>query len=341
MQDSVVLKGLLALAALACGLALAAGFFGAEAHPFDSASHFRFQLALVLLVLALLALGLRAWGTLAVSLGFAALGLAFSLPWLLPREARPPAAGQPGYTLLQMNLLYDAPDKAEALRRIGEARPDIVTVQEVTYEWQDLFQNLSESYPFQAYCGLENERDGVAILSRRPFVGEALCQARNGRVTQLVDLNGRTLAVTSLHLDWPWPKHHWKQIDDMGVSLRREGGPSLLGGDFNAAPWSASVRAVADAGGWRIVRGIGPSWLTVRFSQIWPRWLGLPIDQLLVSPEVLVDQVETLARTSSDHLPVLLRFSLLPARPAPTQSVAEPATAAFEGLETRPGAGGA
>jgi endonuclease/exonuclease/phosphatase (EEP) superfamily protein YafD len=330
MRRSSFLRGLLALSVLALSLCVVAGFFGAEARPFDSVGHFRYQLALVLLAFALVALLARAWTTLAVSIGSAALGLAFSLPWLLPQEARQAPAGQPSYTLLQMNLLYDAPDKAEALRRIGETRPDIVTLQEVTFSWQGLFQTLAETYPFQTYCGLENERDGVAILSRRPFLGEALCQGRNGRVTQWVDLNGRALAVTALHLDWPWPKHHWEQIEAMGESLKRDGGPSLLGGDFNAAPWSAAVREVADLGGWRIVRGIGPTWLTLRFSAIWPRWLGLPIDQLLVSPEILVDRVETLARTSSDHLPVLLRFSLLPSPPVPTRSVAEPATAQSE-----------
>ena len=159
------------------------------------------------------------------------------------------------------------------------------------------------------------------------FQGEAICQPRNGRVTQHVDLNGRDVAITSLHLDWPWPKHHWRQIDKMAPTLRQGDGPALLGGDFNAAPWSAAVRAVAAEGGLRIVRGIGPSWLTVQFKAVWPRWLGLPIDQLLVSSDVVVERVETLSRTSSDHLPVLLRFSLLPRPGDPAPRASEPATA--------------
>ncbi len=322
-----LVKGLLLLAALAGGLGIVVGFFGASFHPFDSAAHFRFLLAIVLVGIALVALGTRAWPAFGLAAGFAALGLAFTLPWLLPGRAQPAPDGQPSYTLLQMNLRFDAADKTEAVRRIAEARPDIVTLQEVTDDWRTLFSQLSETYPFQTYCGLELDRDGIAILSRRPFVGEPLCQARNGGVTQRVDLNGRVLAVTSLHLDWPWPKHHWRQITRIGDSLRRADGPSLLGGDFNAAPWSAAVATLARDSGLRILHGIGPTWVTMQFTAVWPRWLGLPLDQLLASPDVVVDRVETLTRTTSDHLPVLLRFSLAPSAPATIPESAQPATA--------------
>ncbi|WP_019996440.1 endonuclease/exonuclease/phosphatase family protein [Aureimonas ureilytica] len=330
MGFAALWKGLLVLAAFAGGLGILAGFFGARVHPFDSVAHFRLLLSIALVLLAFVALGTRAWLAMGVALGFAGLGFAFTLPWLLPGRAQPAREGQPSYTLLQMNLRYDAADKAGALRRIGEARPDVVTLQEVTDEWRETFGLLAETYPFQTYCGLKEDRDGIAILSRRPFVGEALCQPRNGRVTQGVDLNGRVLAVTSLHLDWPWPRHQWRQIRGIGDTLRRADGPSLLGGDFNAAPWSAAVGTVAENNGLRVVGGIGPTWLTMRFSELWPRWLGLPLDQLLASSDVIVDEVHVLERTSSDHLPVLLRFSLASKVPATTPESQPPATASAQ-----------
>ncbi|WP_058636471.1 endonuclease/exonuclease/phosphatase family protein [Aureimonas ureilytica] len=328
----------LTFAALAGSACIAAGFFGAAFHPFDSVSHFRLTLALALVLVALVAIPARAHLAGALAFGFAVLGLATTLPMLLPQDEATAPTGQPSYTLLQMNLLYDAGDKAEAIRRIAETRPDVVTLEEVTDEWRALFEVISERYPFQTYCGLETDRDGVAILSRRPFLGEALCQPRHGRVTQGVDLNGRNVAVTALHLDWPWPKHHWTQIAEMSASLPAGDRPALLGGDFNAAPWSAAVRAVANAAGLRIVDGIGPTWLTIQFHAFWPRWLGLPIDQLMVSPDIMVEAVETLARTSSDHLPVLLRFSVRPSEPPPPRSAAEPTTAALRTPSPRGGA---
>lgn len=320
MRFAFLRKALPALAALAGGACIVAGFFGAQLQAFDSVSHFRFQLALALILVALAALLMRAWSALMLAIGSAALGLAFSLPWLLPQAGQATPQGQPSYSLLQMNVLYEAADKTDAIRRIAEVQPDIVTLQEVTAEWRELLGHLSGRYPFQVYCGLEWDRDGIAILSRRPFVGEALCQDRNGRVTQRIDLNGREVAVTSLHLDWPWPRHHWRQIASLAATLRQGNGPALLGGDFNAAPWSAAVRRVADEAGLDIVRGIGPTWLTIQLKSFWPRWLGLPIDQLLVSPDIVVERVETLERTSSDHLPVLLRFSLASGTPEPASA---------------------
>ena len=322
-------RGGLTLLALLGGAGIVVGFFGASFHPFDSVSHFRLTLALVLVLVSIAAIPARARLAGILALGFAVLGLATTLPVLLPQEETMAPRGQPSYTLLQMNLLYDAEDKSEAIRRIAETRPDVVTLEEVTDEWRALFEVISERYPFQTYCGLENDRDGVAVLSRRPFLGEALCQPRQGRVTQGVDLNGRNVAVTALHLDWPWPKYHWKQIAEMSSSLSAGDRPALLGGDFNAAPWSAAVQAVADAANLRIVEGIGPTWLTIRFKSFWPRWLGLPIDQIMVSPDIMVEDVETLDRTSSDHLPVLLRFSVRPSEPTPSRAVAEPTTASL------------
>jgi endonuclease/exonuclease/phosphatase (EEP) superfamily protein YafD len=304
-------------------LAVVIGEFGFAQHALDSLAHFRAHLAAALVVLSLLAFARRFWATGLGALLGAALGFGTSLPTLLGDPGDDAFATAGAYTLLQMNLRYDTADKTEALERIAETRPDVVTLQEVNTEWQALFANLSVAYPYQAYCGTEN-RDGVAILSRRPFSPDPAterCRKVEGLITRSVDFNGQFVGVSSLHLEWPWPRPQWVQIDRLPEVLAGLAQPSLLAGDFNATPWSAAVKAVAAAGGWRVVPGVGPSWMALQLPFLPAAKVGLPIDNLLVSPQVAVGEVRTLEATASDHLPVLMRFSLVRESDAPPVAV--------------------
>ena len=316
-------KRLLSLVILGLAIAIAVSFFGRWLAAFDSFAHFRWHFTLALVLLAVLAAVARFWVPLSVALSAVALGFSTTLPWMLPAPDVAVAEGQPAYSLLQMNVLYYA-EPGDALRRIAETRADVVTLQEVSHYWRDVLEVLGETYPYRTYCGIERG-SGEAVLSRRPFVGEAICNPKEARLTQGVDFNGRAVSVTSLHLTWPWPRKQWQQIERLEDALRTIPIPSILGGDFNAAPWSAAVETVAEAGGWRTIRGVGPTWVTKRVNAWLPRWLGIPIDQLMASPGIEVLSVETLAHTGSDHLPVLFHFSLEarePSSPRPSNAVA-------------------
>jgi endonuclease/exonuclease/phosphatase (EEP) superfamily protein YafD len=312
--------GLLLMVGLVLSIAIAASFAGAEVHALDSVAHFRLHLAVLAALVGVALLLVRRWIGALVACAGAVLGLATTLPFVLPAEPAPASGAV--YTMLQMNLRYDAPDHAPAIRAVAEMRPDIVTLQEVTREWRDSFQTLEAAYPYQHYCGTYGD-GGTAILSRRPFVspGITLCRPMDGLATRTIDFNGRRVVVSALHLDWPWPRTQWREVRRLEPILPKLPAPTLLSGDFNAAPWSASVGTVATAAGARIVPGIGPSFMLAALPAVPTDLFGLPIDNILASSEIRVVEVRTLAPTSSDHLPVLLRFTIAddaldPAAPA-------------------------
>ena len=72
-----------------------------------------------------------------------------------------------------------------------------------------------------------------------------------------------------------------------------------------------------EAAGARIVQGIGPSFMLAALPAVPADLFGLPIDNILASSEIHVVEVRTLAPTSSDHLPVLLRFTIADGAPDP------------------------
>ena len=107
---------------------------------------------------------------------------------------------------------------------------------------------------------------------------------------------------------------------------------SILAGDLNAAPWSAASARIADAAGMTPAGPAGPTWLYRRLPEFL-RFAGLPIDRVFTRGEVVVHSVNTLEAVGSDHLPVLVEFSLEAAGPEAEDPLT--ATAALAESETR------
>lgn len=293
-------------------LFLVLGFLGGFARPLDTFSHFRAHAAAALLALSILSLFLGHWVGSAVGLVVAGVSLWSVAPYVLPMRPEP-GDGRPVYTLLQMNLLWNAGDRAEAIRRIAETRPDIITLQELTGDWREALAPLEASYPHQAVC---LEADGFhgdsAILSRRPFVegSTPICDVGDSLAAARIDLNGTAVTIASHHQLWPWPRSQWRRFDSAREMLAALPAPLILAGDFNAAGWSAFLDTYAKTTNTRVVQGIGPTWMLEGLPAEAARLVGLGIDNLLASPTITIHSVERPAATASDHLPVLVRFSV-------------------------------
>ena len=84
-------------------------------------------------------------------------------------------------------------------------------------------------------------------------------------------------------------------------------------------PWSHAARRRAAAADARILRGAGPTWLDRRLPAALIGWIGLPIDNIMVKGRVTAGEPATLEDVGSDHLPVMLEFSVAPpAKPVET-----------------------
>jgi endonuclease/exonuclease/phosphatase (EEP) superfamily protein YafD len=319
---------LLRLAALVGVLAIAGaltfGFMG-RIHPaFDSFSHFRIHLAALLLIAILPLAALRYWpeAAFAALLGVGAIWAtvgAFSDESARKADliADLDTRSMPVFRLMHLNLRYDNDRPELVLSAIGEHRPDVVTLTEVSDIWAERLTVLDAAYPHRIVCPPPTHIGGVAILSRRPFVSDpaSACGDRGSFANVEIDFAGRRASVVAMHLGWPWPfgqEWHLSRIED---DLPNLSDSAILAGDFNAVPWSQTVRRVAELGGLRVVRGIGPTYLDRRLPDAWRRWVGLPIDQIMAKGGVVVGTAHTLPAVGSDHLPVLVEFSLLPQEP--------------------------
>lgn len=309
---------LLRLAALALVTAAAAalsfGYLGYLHGAFDSFSHFRIHIAAGLILLAPL-LWLLAFKVEAVfAVLFGATAIATTLSWqTLPEvtTAQATHSGGPVFRLLHLNLRFDNASPEEALSLIGRVRPDVITLNEVSAMWEERLRPLEAAYPHQVICPPPAAIGGVAILSRRPFAeGTApKCYDRGSLAIASIDFAGRVADVAALHLGWPWPFEQPWQIPHLVGPLATLGETAALAGDLNSVPWSHSVRRIAAAGGLRVLRGIGPTWLVGVAPDWLRRFAGLPIDNVMVKGGVVPLALRRLEDVGSDHLPVLLEFT--------------------------------
>lgn len=319
-------------------LPLVAGFFG-RLHPaLDSFAHFRLHLAILMIACAvpLLFGSFRREALMAIAFGLAATttvtGASF-LPGLRPVHAAfaPRGEDEPVYRLLQINLRFDNREPEKVLSLIARERPDVVTLNEVSAMWAKKIAPLEAAYPYRLVCTMDNDAGGVTILSLRPFAEgkEGRCIDGGTFGTATFDFGGRPLDIAAMHLHWPWPFDQAEQVAGIAADLAGLPETVLLAGDLNATPWSAAAERIAQAGGFRQVGPIGPTWLFQPMPDFL-RFAGLPIDQVFAKGGVRVHSAKRLEPVGSDHLPVLVEFSLDPLIRAPVEP-AQSITASLQG----------
>lgn len=322
IRKSLVVRLLALIVLLAITGAIAFGYLGWIHLAFDSFAHVRLHLAAALGVMALVLVALRlriealfAFAVVIVTVA-STIGTR-ALPGIAGVQADAHVAAQgPVYRLLHMNLRFDNREPEQALSLIGQMRPDIVSLNEVSQMWRERLVALEAAYPHMLYCPPATRIGGTAILSRRPFAtgSEPQCRDRGAVASAQVDLGGRIVHVATLHMGWPWPFAQPWQLPRIAAALGSLDGTAILAGDFNATPWSHAARTVADSGKLTLVPGIRPTWLPRALPEWLRRHAGFPIDHVAIRGGVVSAGISTTSESGSDHLPILFEFMLLPAQ---------------------------
>lgn len=312
---STFVSSILLIITLLLSVAIILGF-AADLHPaLDSFSHLRKHLSVLMMLASALLLLTRFRREALLALLFAIGSFATTRDAMnsamLPQDKITQSEGV-SYTLLQLNLLFNHPEPRAMLQLVANAKPDIITLQEVSSHWLPWIEILQGSYPYQQICKEHSNSWGVAILSRRPFTDEqgGICVDDGVLALANINMGGTILTVGAVHFSWPWPFEQPSQMDYIEPSLKQLSAPLILSGDFNATPWSAVMRRVASVSNTYLLPNIGATWLTNKLPASWIGALGLQIDNILVSKDIHVQSASSLGAVQSDHLPLLLRFSL-------------------------------
>ena len=216
-------------------------------------------------------------------------------------------------------------DVRRIARVISQSQADIVSLQELDVrrarsgfrdQAEEIARMLEMQCRFHPAWQLEEEHYGDAILSRIPFrtvrVGQLPSKSTRheprGAIWVEAELEpGSIVQIINTHLSiYPTERHQQAQsVADDWVRPAKEMGTTIVCGDFNATPSSASYRALnqltRDVQKYGVRRKASPTFFS-------PRPVAR-IDHIFVTDDVGVQDAHVmdtrLARVSSDHLPLV------------------------------------
>ena len=294
-----------------------------DLHPaFDSPSHFRLHFAALLLLVSILLLFVRCWKWTLTGLVVIAISIGLTLPYLpgvevtsgqaqLNDDRNTTASETDILRLVQMNVRFNNLQFRKASAVIKAAKPDVVLLQEITRDNEKILEDLGQSLPHQLHCHRQ-DIESVAILSRFPFgaANRSDCLWALGFARAEILINGKAIDLASFHSRWPWPFSQARQLEALRGQFEALSHPVIFAGDFNSAPWSASVKQPAQITGTRIAPGLLMTWGS-RFAAF-RHYIGpvLPIDHILVSPQLTFLSRNLLDDGGSDHFPILTRIKI-------------------------------
>ncbi|MEZ6056519.1 MAG: endonuclease/exonuclease/phosphatase family protein [Planctomycetaceae bacterium] len=311
--------GLIGLIGVSVGTLLAGVWWG-----FDLCTHFRVQ---YVFVGAILCVGIGVWQKWWMS-GICLLLTVFHASRLLPlyQEQSRPLTERANVTssdfrphevtVVSMNLYSRNRNSAAVDEFLEQTKPDIVALIELSPLWGEHFSAQTDRFPYQRLASREGNF-GIGIMSRFPLAEVETITGVNGLVGMkaVVDIDGQPLTFLAAH---PFPpmgraatQSRNEQLRSLVRPINQHSGHRVLVGDLNTTSWSPCFEKLLEQTGLRDSRvgfGVQPTWPTNRFV------LSIPIDHVLISPEIAVMDRVIGPNIGSDHFPVVVKLLL------PTQS---------------------
>ncbi|MCC7419867.1 MAG: endonuclease/exonuclease/phosphatase family protein [Planctomycetaceae bacterium] len=280
---------------------------------FDLATHFVVQSAVLMAVFLAISLVLRDWRMALLAAVVLVINAARIVPLYLPAD-EPSSTGQ-RIRLLSANVHTGNRNAAPFLELVQREDPDIILVMEVDARWIRELSLLRDRYPHFHEHG-RPDNFGIALYSKIPLDGLDEIEVADSEVPTLLarlKLDGRSMTLIGTHPLPPISRDYTglrnRQLAALGELAAREAthGPVVLAGDLNTTSWSPIFADLLKASGLRdsrLGRGLQASWPTTS-----PLIL-IPIDHVLISPDLAIHDRRLGDPIGSDHWPVVVDFSV-------------------------------
>lgn len=241
------------------------------------------------------------------------------LPWYLP-TGQPAATASPSssITIALANVYYENESYDPLLAWVDRQQPDLMVVEEFSPDWEEALTSWDQLFPYQIKQPRQ-DAFGIALYSRIPFAQEHIHTFGALQIPWIearLTLDGSPITLWAVH---PYPPVGAEATHQRNALLKevsqqiqgREGlaGFKIVAGDLNTSFWSPAYQDLVKRSSLKNTRqgfGIQPTWFTGNL------FLGVPLDHILVSPDVNVHQFQAGPSIGSDHLPVKAIVSFPP-----------------------------
>lgn len=210
-----------------------------------------------------------------------------------------------GLKVAHFNVLKYTSDHGPTMQRAIETKADIISFQEVDFEWADtLLKYLPEQYPHYKIVPYDGSY-GLAIFSKHPLEHvEVMYVDEVPNLVGKVLVDEQAINFVASHTKAPlrpFNYHHRNNhIAAISHYLKRIEGPLLVIGDFNTVPWDDNIlQFKSDSNLFDSRKDLAATY---------PNKIGIariPIDYIFHSQEVECLSFSTVVGTSSDHLGIV------------------------------------
>lgn len=280
---------------------------------FDLATHFRvYYVGAFVLLSGAFAIG-RQWKRAALCALFLAWNVAPIAAGYVRRSEG--SSGGPLVRCLLANVLTSNRSHNKLLELVRRENPDVILLLETDQSWLDAVADLRANYPhFREVARSDNF--GIAFFSRLPIVLAEITELGDSGLPAIVArLKQAEQSITFIGL------HTLPPVGARNSSIRNRqlaaaaelasgmSGPVALMGDLNITPWSPYFSDLLSRSVLKDSRdgfGIQPTWTARR------RIFRIPIDHVLVSREIEVEDRRVGPNIGSDHFPVIVDLAVPP-----------------------------
>ena len=305
------LVGLLQAGAIVTLICSLLAFVPADHFAVQLFTHFRLQYLGAALLLLLVFAVLRDRNFALVSLVAVLANAGVVAPWY--DGGAQAATGDTRVKVVLANVFSRNAEYGRLFDLVDAEQPDVLFLLEVSPAWDTALERLTSRYAHRVVEAREGNF-GIALLSRLPLTSSAVVVSEPlgfPTIVATLDVSGKELGVVASHPMIPLGADNYEARNEhlRGLADLMQGmaGPRLLAADLNASMWDRHYRIFENRTWLRNVRhghGVVPTWPT--FLPI----AMIPIDHVLVSAEVGVEDVRTGPAIGSDHLPLVVTIAL-------------------------------
>jgi endonuclease/exonuclease/phosphatase (EEP) superfamily protein YafD len=308
------------------------GFLGQLWWVFDLASHFRPQYFMVLIILVIFFAKAKKWKSTGVGIFCGLANFMLISPYIGTINSVT-EIDQSKIRILSMNLSHTNSSYKKAKLLIKKTQPNVLVLQELNNSWENALGETLAKFPYSAKLPentmygvdfplpnflvpflIPKEKLFIGLFSHLPFERITIDRPDALPASYIrgsFKFKENVFTLFGVHLTSPVGKSRTdarnKQLATLVEEIQKNDQPTVVVGDFNITPWSLYFQNFIQKSRLRDTRkglGIYPTWL----AQFPP--LSIPIDHSLTSNGIKVGSFSLGPSFGSDHLPLILDFSI-------------------------------
>lgn len=267
--------------------------------------------AIALAILSLTYLLLRRWAWM-MAVGVV-LAVNINLLWPLYAARPAPSTGEP-LRVMVANVYIGNQNPEPVLKAVRAENPDVLLLMEVDNRWLEDLAELKDQFPYQVVAVRDEGYSsfgpfGMALMSRIPLTRPQTPRLGTADIPVTVatlEHSGREWTFIGVH---PYPpvtpgcaEARNSLLSEVGSLAGKIAGPKVILGDLNTTRWSPHFRELSEAAGVRDSSpgfGYQPTWPDTAIGAV------IPIDHVLISPEIEVIDRRVGRSIDSDHCPLV------------------------------------